>query len=428
MSAPVSETRRYTQRVAASRNPARRALAAITSVTGLTSSGLVMLAVAISAWILAYVVAGRPMYVLSYGVFTVLVASWLIGRRPLPLEGRRSEGRSRRAEGETISMEVGLRATRRLSTFILEEQVPPLLGQNARIPVASLEPGDEVQHDYQLTCWRRGMYRLGPLVARWGDPFGLTERQIELAEPFEFLVHPSIEAVQDRPLTRLWEDPPIRPPVSKPWPSGMEFYGMRKYEPGDDIRRIVWRAYARTGELLVRESEQGITDKMTVILDNDRRHHSKGVISESFEQGVRAAASVGVRHLREGYSVTLEANPARLAGPLRGGDAPMQFLDALARVDTADEGIADAITRLVYDARRAAHVVLITPRLTDDAASRLQLLLERGSSVLVAALLWDEESVDTLGIAASLGCQVIEIRPNAPLAVAFRHEVGAGIR
>jgi hypothetical protein len=46
--------------------------------------------------------------------------------------------------------------------------------------------------------------------------------------------------------------------------------------------------------------------------------------------------------------------------------------------------------------------------------------------VLVAALIWDEESVDTLGVAASLGCQVIEIRPNAPLAVAFRREVGAG--
>ena len=47
-------------------------------------------------------------------------------------------------------------------------------------------------------------------------------------------------------------------------------------------------------------------------------------------------------------------------------------------------------------------------------------------SPLRAALIWDEESADTLGIAASLGCQVIEIRPGVPLAVAFRREVGAG--
>jgi hypothetical protein len=52
--------------------------------------------------------------------------------------------------------------------------------------------------------------------------------------------------------------------------------------------------------------------------------------------------------------------------------------------------------------------------------------VQRGASVLVAALIWEEESAETLGIAASLGCQVIEIRPGVPLAVAFRREVGAG--
>ena len=35
----------------------------------------------------------------------------------------------------------------------------------------------------------------------------------------------------------------------------------------DDIRKIVWRAYARTGQLLVREAEQGITDKITLVVD-----------------------------------------------------------------------------------------------------------------------------------------------------------------
>ena len=38
----------------------------------------------------------------------------------------------------------------------------------------------------------------------------------------EVIVHPSTENVQDRPLTRQWEDPPIRPPRSKPWPSGFD--------------------------------------------------------------------------------------------------------------------------------------------------------------------------------------------------------------
>lgn len=181
--------------------------------------------------------------------------------------------------------------------------------------MAEFEPGAGIEHSYELTFWRRGSYKVGPLTAKWSDPFGLTERRRVLAEEFELLVHPSIEPVSDRPLTRLWEDPPIRPPLSKPWPTGLEFYGMRNYVRGDDPRRIVWRAYQRTGELLIRESEQGITDKLTIVLDNDRETHSKGQISESFETGVRVAASLADKHLREGYSVTLECNDSRLAGP-----------------------------------------------------------------------------------------------------------------
>jgi uncharacterized protein (DUF58 family) len=398
----------------------------VTRVTGLTSTGLILAGAFVACWVLARIVAGKPLYLFSYLLLIMLGLAFAAGRRPLPVEGSRSDARPRLREGETIRMEVGLTASRRLSTFILEERVPEALGEPARVSVASLEGGQSVEHAYELTCRRRGVYQLGPLVAKWGDPFGLTQREVVLAEPFELLVHPSVEYVQDRPLTRLFEDPPIRPPVSKPWPQGLEFYGMHEYTPGDDIRRVVWRAFARTGRLLVREAEQGITDKITIVLDLDSRTHSRGEVSESLEAGIRAAASLGVKHLREGYSVTLEGNSRRLLPPARGGNSQLMLLDALARAEPEKVSIVDPIMRLVSDPSRDAHVVIITPRLDEEAAARLNLLVQRGTSVLVAALIWDEESTDTLGIAASLGCQVVEIRPRVPLAVAFRREVGAG--
>ena len=425
MSQTLSETRRFAE-AAASSAGWRRFLDGLGRATNLTGSGAILLGVVVMSWVVAFMFGGRPLYLLSYAGLTVLVVSWLIGRRPLPLTGRRADTRPRFSEGETIAMEVELQAQRRLSTFVLEDRVPPLLGTPTSVAVASIESGQEVKQRYELTAWRRGVYQVGPLVARWGDPFGLTQRETVLAEPTEVLVHPSIEPVQDRPLTRLWEDPPIRPPVSKPWPSGLEFYGMREYQPGDDLRMVVWRAFARTGRLLVRESEQGITDKITIMLDSDARHHSPGVVSESFEMGVKAAASLGVRHLREGYQVTLEGNARRMVSPLRGRSAQMMYLDALARAERERTPIADMITRAIGDPRRDAHVVLITPRLDREAAARLKLLLQRGTSVLVAALIWDEDDTETLGQAASIGCQVVEIRPQAPLAAAFRVEVGAG--
>ena len=424
----ISETRRFSQEQRVAANRFTRYRERLTSATGITATGAVMLGISVVAWVIARLVGGRPLFLISYGLLGVFIAAYVIGRRTLPLTGERSASRPRLTEGETVTIDVSLVAKRRLSTFVLEERMPPSVGTPARVPVASISGGESVDHSYKLTLPRRGAYTLGPLVARSGDPLGFSQKEQVLCEPYEVLVHPAVERVQDRPLTRLFEDPPIRPPVSKPWPSGMEFYGMRKYTPGDDIRKVVWRAYARTGQLLVRESEQGITDKITLVVDQDRRTHSKGVPSESFETAIRAAASLGVRHLREGYSVTLEGNARRRVPPLRGGSAQMMFLDALARMELEKEALTDPIVRLLSDPSRDSHVVILTPHLDQDAAGRLRLLVERGVSVLVAALMWDETAHHTIATAASLGCQVVEVRPNTPLARAFRREVGAGLR
>ncbi|HUR79111.1 MAG TPA: DUF58 domain-containing protein [Acidimicrobiales bacterium] len=426
MTAPVTETQRFSAEVGTVSRFARRQRR-FTDVTGITSTGAVLLALAVLCWLLGYLAGGRPLYLGSYLMLGMFFIAYAIGRRPLPLTGERADARPRLREGETINMEVSLTAARSLSTFILDEEVPERLGSPAQVPIASLQGGESVTHGYRLTMHRRGVYRLGPLRARWGDPFGFTQRSLTLAEPFEVLVHPSVELVQDRPLTRLFEDPPIRPPISKPWPSGMEFYGMRKYNPGDDLRRIVWRAFARTGQLLVRESEQGITDKITVVVDNRRTHHSHdGAVSESFETAVKAAASLGTRHLREGYSVTLELNEARPLPPLRGGNSQMMFLDALARAELGDKSIVDAVMRLVSDPSRDAHIVIITPYLEPDDAARIRLLVQRGASVLIAALVWDETDERTIDRAAAIGAQVVEIRPRSNLAVAFSRDVGMG--
>jgi len=226
------------------------------------------------------------------------------------------------------------------------------------------------------------------------------------------------------------EDPPIRPPVSKPWPSGLEFYGMREYMPGDDLRRIVWRATARTGKVMVREAEQGITDHITIVLDTNRGSHSQDGegLSESFEAGVRVAASLGVRHLRDGYELRCETNGGPLTRPLRGAGTQLRLLDGLARLEMTREPLSHVLMRLVATPRRDAHNVLITPKLGPEEAARLRILLNTGVSVLVVALLWEEEHAETMGTAAGLGCQVVGVHPGQDLSTALYHQVGAGTR
>jgi len=396
---------------------------------GLTPTGRVAVIGVIFTYAFGRIIGGLPILLLAYGLLLLLVAGYVLARRRLRMQGERSGLYPRAQQGDRLNVEVVLRAQRSVSTFILEERIPSKLGRPVRVPVARLPAGSAVSHRYSVRCSRRGVYEIGPLVAITGDPLGLTQSEHQVADRFELLVHPRIQEVSDRPLTRQFEDPPIRPPVSKPFPSGLEFYGMREYKPGDDLRRIVWRASARVGKLMVREAEQGITDHITIILDTDRGSHSRdGEYSESFETGVSAAASLAVRHMRDGYEIRLEANKGPIGRPVRGRTGQMPVLDALTRVEMSREPLTNVITRLIADPRRDAHTVLITPRLGAHEAAQLRLLLQKGISLLVVALLWREDADETLNAAAALGCQIAAVHPGQDLASALYHDIGQGSR
>jgi len=179
---------------------------------------------------------------------------------------------------------------------------------------------------------------------------------------------------------------------------------------------------------MVREAEQGITDHITIMIDTDRGHHSRDGegLSESFEAAMRVAASLGVRHLREGYAVRTETNGGPLTRPLRGGRSQLVLLDNLARLEMSRQPMSSMIMRLLSGGQRDAHYILITPRLGTSEAAQLKLLLDTGASVLVVALLWDDSAADTMGTAAALGCQVAGVHPGQDLSTALYNQMGAG--
>lgn len=404
------------------------ALRTIEERVGLTPAGLSLIALCVVGWIAARILGSRVTFLLVYGALFVLLIAWISGRRKPAAKVERSDLPTRVREGQTVSVDLVIIGSRRMGGLILEERIPSLVGRPVSIPVTSLSPGKVIEHSYSFIPRLRGVYDIGPLSAVWSDPFGLTRRRTPLLGPATIIVHPSTEAVHDRVLSREWEDPPVRPPVSKPWPTGFEFYGMRDYVPGDDPRRIVWRAVARTGRYLVREAEQGITDRVMLIIDTDLAHHAKAVPSDTFEASIRAAASLGVRHLKDGFAVTLESSQGRVADGLRGQRMQMAFLDKLARMQPGSSPLVEALGRVLVEPRRDMHNILITPHLDDKAAGILKLLMQRGASVLFVRIVGEEPDRETLDRAAAMGCQVVELRPGVPLETVFARAVGAGLR
>jgi uncharacterized protein (DUF58 family) len=398
--------------------------ASLERVTGLTTTGAVVLVASALGYLLAKALGGRALFLLAYAGVAIVVAAAVTSRRKRRLTAERSTLPTRMRVGQVAEVEITVRAPGSLRAFVVEEHLSPLLGDAVRVPVPTVGPDRDFVHAYSLRPALRGVYRLGPLAAEWADPFGLARHQQTLTEPVDVIVHPTTDAIFDRPLTRMWEDPPFRPPVSKPWPQGFEFYGMRDYVPGDDPRRIVWTAAARTGRYLVRESEQGITDRVTLVLDNDRKAHSPGHPSETFELAVRAVASLGAYNIKQGYSVRLVSNAELLAPELRGGRARIALLDELARLELTDIPVHDAIERVITERRGDLHLGLVSTRFDRTTASRMRLLVEKGMSLVVALVRWEDADPNAARRAREIGAQVVQVSPGQQLEAVFAHALG----
>ncbi len=143
---------------------------------------------------------------------------------------------------------------------------PSLRTSGRRLQLAMFRRRGRKTIYYQLQCNRRGYYQIGPLVLETGDVFGLHRRYRVATEPHFLLVFPQVhplagfDIASRRPIGevkmsyRLFEDP-------------TRVAGVRRYEFGDPMNRINWRATARTGILHSKVYEPSTVAGVTLLLD-----------------------------------------------------------------------------------------------------------------------------------------------------------------
>lgn len=149
---------------------------------------------------------------------------------------------------------------------------------------------------YSFSPARRGLVRFGPLSARASDPFGIARRKWIEAAVTEILVLPPIEDVIPPQLSFLAKSQEEE--VCSIWqgsPSG-DFLTLREYVHGDDLRQVHWKSSARTGKLMIRQSEHRRESGALLLLDT----RSEAASEQDFEKMVGAAASlcIACRHHR----------------------------------------------------------------------------------------------------------------------------------
>jgi uncharacterized protein (DUF58 family) len=190
--------------------------------------------------------------------------------------------------GSTSRVRIRIGNLRRRRTPLLRIDDPVSDTHGAHMVLAPLDAGAAETCSYRLPTERRGIVHVGPLRIVIGDPFGLTRSAVTAAPQVQVTVFPRVDPVQPVPFT-AGHDPlaGVRQPNAL-GRSGDDFYALRPYVMGDDLRRIHWPSTARHDELLVRQHEQPWQGRTTVLLDMDSATYDPA----SFEEAVSAAASI----------------------------------------------------------------------------------------------------------------------------------------
>jgi uncharacterized protein (DUF58 family) len=235
---------------------------------------------------------------------------------------------------------------------------PSLRTTGKRLQLAMFHRRGRKQIYYQLQCNRRGYYQIGPLVLETGDVFGLHRRFRVASEPHFLLVYPQVHPLEGfdiasrRPIGevkmsyRLFEDP-------------TRVAGVRRYEWGDPLNRINWRATARTGVLHSKIYEPSTVAGITVLLDFHQASFEAKHEPFRSELAVTAAASLANAVFQMGQQVGLVTNARDAADRIcqEGWDFDIRTRDAAKRAASMAEA-SDRLQPLVVETRRGAEQLM----------------------------------------------------------------------
>jgi len=226
-----------------------------------------------------------------------------------------------------VDLAVVNRARRASPVLTLRDRVSGTRG--ASLLVAPLDPGSETRAAYRFATERRGVVTVGPLQVELTDPFGLARLRLPAAGTSELVVYPPIEALPAVPLSAGND-----PLAGSEHPNalgrgGEDFFALRAYVVGDDLRRVHWPATARHDELMVRQDELPWQGRTTVVIDDRAGVHT----AESFERMVSAAASILVAGSRRQDLIRVVTASGADTGYGAGRSHVESLLEALACIE-----------------------------------------------------------------------------------------------
>jgi uncharacterized protein (DUF58 family) len=326
------------------------------------------------------------LFVLAAGVLGLVVGSLFVRHRLSQAEISRSvPARTRVGDEVRVGLEIENKGSRSLPLMRLEDHFEAF--EPIAIASEPLGPGSVARLELVRQAQRRGAFTSGGVHLRAGAPFGFvtTRRTVDVAS--SLIVVPRWVELRSFPILEPSSFPSDILHERARTGAGEEYLGVREYRPGDPPRAVHWRSTARRGQLVVREFEEEVASRVTLVVAGP----DSGTPPDSaFEALVSAAASIAIYAIATGHPVELvragdDGAVERLSQPDR-----YSLLDWLAHAKPSDVDPRTLVAPLLGRGWRRSTVVLLgtTSGITGGLLSETSRVVQSAGSrsIVVAAL------------------------------------------
>ncbi len=224
---------------------------------------------------------------------------------------------------------------------------------------------------------RRGYIRLHGIRVMRPDIFNVTVRSIIFSAPVSVLVLPRIYPVPAFTTHGMRKYQEGETALIRKVGDSEEFLSIREYQPGDPLKKIHWKSFAKLGKPMVKETQDQFASRYALILDT----FSAQGEDEVFEDAVTVAASfVASPHEPDSLLDLLFVGPKAYCLTCGRGTADYMYLmEILACVrPTYDTGFSSLYSHVVQHINNVSGCILVLLTLDDDRITLIRAIVGRG--------------------------------------------------
>ena len=351
----------------------------------MTRRGIGILALAVGAYVAGRILGTHDLYLLAafFGVL-VLLAQILVAVTGVGLSVSRTIVPSPPSARQPVSMTVTVhnRTIAPTAPARLVMDLREAAGANLRVELGALPPRGDVTKSTTIPGLRRGVYALPAPRLETEDPLGIARRKRAVGEETPLTVFPWIALLDSCVFFSgrgHGQDPRTRAALAH---ASFDLRGVRPHQPGEPLSRIDWKSTAKTGALMLRETEEHTRSAVVLILDGAESAQVGLPGEDTFELSASVLGSVGAFLLREGLAVMLLAHCAHpLELTLEPGERGIhRLLGTLAQVQPGgDQPVSSSLRAFRATIAGGISVVLVTPSLDQALVVGLTSLVQQGT-------------------------------------------------